>query len=151
MTVHTVGSNGLTLFLDAEELSRVGRGLIDEPTALTLVRGALRDMGMSADPLEISAFVGKGGAMVVALLEDSEPGQWAFFRLPDADALLELMSLSARRRAACGQHRVFDLGGVYYIAVREQAGRKLPPAVSEFGSRVYKPQSFLTFLEEHGG
>ena len=144
MTVHTTGSNGLTLFLDSEELSRMGREHLDEPTALTLVRDALRNMGMSADPLEISAFVGNGGAMVVALLDGGEPCVWAFYRLAGTDALLELLALN---KGADPPYKIFALDGAFYIAIREQA--KFPPAVSEFGSRVYKPQSFLTFLEEH--
>ena len=141
MTIHTTGENGLTLFLDADDLAQLGNIELNENTARKLVKTTLKEMGISTGAVEISAFFGKGGAMVVALLGDKNRRQWCFYKLNDSDALLDVWRLSEGY-----ERRYFRLKDAHYIAFPENGE---PAAMSEFGKRLYRPQGFLSYLEEH--
>ncbi|GHV32476.1 hypothetical protein FACS18949_03500 [Clostridia bacterium] len=146
MTIHTTGSNGITLFLDRDDLRRVGSNL-DSASARGLVRDTMRNMGLLAEPREISAFMGRDSAMVIALWDDDAPLDWIFFQTKDSDALLEMRGLAEEHGAAL---RLYRVGGVYYAALCEQtAPDGLAGMLTEYGSRVFRPASYLTFLEEH--
>lgn len=141
MTIHTAGENGLALFLDAADMALFGNAELNENAAKQLVKTTLREMGLELGPIEISAFYGKGGAMLVALLESERPKSWSFYKLPDHDALLDVWKLSKD----C-ERRYFRVKNEHYIAFPENME---PPNVSEFGKRLYRPQLFMTYLEEH--
>lgn len=141
MTIHTTGENGLTLFLDAEDLAQLGNVEFNENTARKLVKTTLKEMGISTGAVEISAFFGKGGAMVVALLGEKSRQQWCFYKLTDSDALLDVWKLSEGI-----ERRYFKLDDAHYIAFPED---EEPSEMSEFGKRIYRPQAFLSYLEEH--
>lgn len=141
MTIHTTGENGLTLFLDAEDLAQLGNVEFNENTARKLVKTTLKEMGISTGAVEISAFFGKGGAMVVALLGEKSRQQWCFYKLTDSDALLDVWKLSEGI-----ERRYFKLDNAHYIAFPED---EEPTEMSEFGKRIYRPQAFLSYLEEH--
>lgn len=147
MTVHTIGDSGLTLFLDPQDFVTLGleQSQLDELRARTLIKDTMEHMGLSNGLLEISAFVGKGGAMVVALLENNAPQSWLFYQVSNTDALLDIWQLTAA--APC---RIFRLNNVYYIAVCEEtAAQETLAKLPEFGVKLYRPQSFLVYLEEH--
>jgi hypothetical protein len=141
MTIHTAGENGLALFLDADDLALLGNTELNEKTAKKLVNSTLHDMGLEIRPVEISAFFGKQGAMLVALLGCGMPKQWAFYKLPDQNAFLDVWKISGDY-----ERRHFKIKDEYYIAFPELAE---PPSMNEFGKRVYRPQLFMKYLEEH--
>lgn len=141
LTIHTTGENGLTLFLDADDLAQMGNVELNENTARKLVKTTLKEMGINTGAVEISAFFGKGGAMVVALLGDKNQKQWCFYKLTDSDALLDVWKLSEGIEKRC-----FKLNDAHYIAFPEN---EEPSGMSEFGKRLYRPQAFLSYLEEH--
>ena len=141
MTIHTAGENGLALFLDADDLALLGNTELNEKTAKKLVNSTLHDMGLEIGPIEISAFFGKQGAMLVALLGSGMPRQWAFYKISCQNAFLDAWQMSQ----GC-ERRHFKIKDEYYIAFPEFSE---PPQMNEFGKRVYRPQLFMKYLEEH--
>jgi hypothetical protein len=141
MTIHNTGENGLTLFLDADDLAQLGNIDLNENTARKLVKTTLKEMGINTGAVEISAFFGKGGAMVVALLGDKNRQPWCFYKISDSDTLLDVWKLSEKH-----QRKYFKLDNAHYIAFPENDE---PCGISEYGKRLYRPQAFLSYLEEH--
>ena len=141
MKIHTAGENGLALFLDAEDMALLGNVGLNEKTAKKLVNSTLYNMGLDVGPIEISAFFGKRGAMLVALLGRELPKHWAFYKLSDQNALIDVWKLSGGF-----ERRHFRVKDEHYIAFPEIAE---PPGINEFGKRVYRPQLFMKYLEEH--
>lgn len=145
MIVHRSGVNGLTLYIDAEEMACCGFDELGEDAARALAEVAISDLGLTASLNEIEAFAGAGGALIFASLR-ARP-RAVMFEFSCLDYLLDAAKSALYLEP--GGSSLYLLDGKY-ILVGFNASDAFALHMSEYARRMPDLDGYELFLREHG-